>query len=189
LEKNDYWTNINEKNNELNSLYSAYWEQYSGFTAWQFWVTFALFVLPLIFVYFKIDKRRLFEIFFFGFSVHMLWAYTDLALGRNGYLNHQYFMTPALPVAANITASLLPVGYLLIYQYCTNRHKNFYLYGFLLSVIFAIGFGSLEKWFGFTEFNKGMNQFYLLLIDIVIFILSYWFTNLMFVIKKSREQE
>jgi undecaprenyl pyrophosphate phosphatase UppP len=108
----------------------------------------------------------------------MLWGYIDLALGRNGYFVHTYFLTPVLPIATNITASVLPVGFLLLYQYCTNHNKNFYLSTLLLSAIFAFGFAGIERFLGLVEFRKGMNHFYLYLIDLGIVFITYWFTKL-----------
>jgi hypothetical protein len=80
-------------------------------------------------------------------------------------------------MALNMTASALPVGFLLLYQYCTNNKKSFYLYTLILSAVFAFGFATLEAELGLLEFNKGMNQIYIFLIDIVIVFISYGFTK------------
>jgi hypothetical protein len=178
VDTKQYWEQIYEKTEELNSLYSSYWNQYSNLGTWQFWLVLSLLVIPLILLYFTLDRKRIFEILFFGYTVHVLWAYIDLALGRNGFFTHTYFLTPILPIATNMTASVLPVGFLLIYQYCTNRNKNFYLYTLLLSAIFAFGFAWVERLLGLVEFRKGMNHFYLYLLDLGIVFISYWFTKL-----------
>ncbi|QGH36477.1 hypothetical protein GI584_21565 [Gracilibacillus salitolerans] len=173
----EYWDQIYEKNEELNSIISSYWSNYSDMGTWQFWVVVSLLIFPLFLLYFTVDRKRMFELFFFGYTVHMLWTYVDIILERYGYFVHTYFLTPVLPMALNMTASALPVGFLLIYQYCTNNKKNFYLYTIILSVVFAFGFASLEAHFGLLKFNKGMNQFYVFLIDIVIAFISFWFTK------------
>lgn len=183
MDYKEFWNKIYEKNNELNSLYSSYWNEYSNLGTWQFWVVISLLVFPLILLYFTVDRKRIFELFFFGYTIHMLWTYIDIAIGRNGYFNHKYFLTPILPIATNITASVLPVGFLLIYQYCTNNKKNFYLYSLILSALFAFGFATVEKYLGFVEFRKGTNQFHIFLIDIGIVFTSYWFTKLIIRLK------
>ena len=146
---------------------------------WQFWFAVALLVVPIIILFFTIDRRRLFELLFFGYTVHMMWTYTDLPLQRHGFFVHTYFITPVLPYALNLTAAALPVVFILTYQYCTNRNKNFYLYAILVSAIFTFGFGTFEKYIGVAEFRKGMNQFWLFLIDLVIVFVSYWFTKIL----------
>jgi len=182
---NEYWNKIYEEKNELNSIYNSYWNEYSNLGTWQFWMVISLLVIPLIILYFKVDRKRIFELFFFGYTIHMLWTYIDIALGRNAYLIHKYFLTPLLPNATNITASVLPVGFLLIYQFCANNKKNFYLYSLILSALFAFVFASIEEYLGFVEFRKGMNQFFLFLLDIGIVYTSYWFTKLILILKSS----
>jgi hypothetical protein len=185
MDYKEFWDHLYEKKNELNTLYSDYWNEYSSFGTWQFWVVLSLLVIPLIILCFTIDRKRIFELFFFGYTIHMLWTYIDIALGRNGYFVHKYFLTPLLPNAANITASVLPVGFLLTYQYCKNKQKKFYLYTGIISALFAFVFASVEEYIGFVEFRKGMNQLYLFLLDIVIVFCSYWFTKFILRVKNG----
>lgn len=178
---NEYWNHIYKLDHELYSSTSLYWRQYSNPETWQFWVVLILLVCPLIILYFAVDRKRIFEVFFFGYTYHMLWTYTDLVLSRGNLFIHQYFITPFLPYSINITASLLPVGYLLVYQYCTNREKNFYLYGILVSAIFSFVFAPLEKYVGILKIREGFNYLDLFLIDVMIMLLTFWFTK--FVLK------
>jgi len=182
---NEYWEKIYEKNNEVNSLVSSYWQEFSDFTNWQFWFVLVLFVLPLIILYFTVDRKMIFELFFFGFFVHVLWTYTELFLNQHNFFVHTYFLIPYDITAISINASLLPVGFLLIYQYCTKHQKNFYLYAILLSLVFSFGFASLELYLGLVALNGGMNLFYVFLIDLAVVFLSYWFTKIVRKIKES----
>lgn len=179
----EYWDKIYEKSDEYNSLITSYWNDYSHMGTWQFWVGMFLLIAPLILLYFTIDRKRIFEIFFFGYTVHILWTYVSIVLERYSYFVHHYFITPILPFTLNITVSILPVGFLLMYQYCTNSKKNFYLYTILLSAVFAFGFASIEDWMGLVDFRKGANQLHIFFIDIVIAFLAYWFTKLIIKLK------
>ncbi|WP_100405541.1 hypothetical protein [Bacillus solitudinis] len=181
----EYWTKINMKSDEINTLVTSYWNDYSHMGTWQFWLVASLTVAPLVLLYFTLDRSRMFEIFFFGYTVHMLWTYISIPLERYGYFVHTYFLTPLLPFALNITASALPVGFLLLYQYCTNSNKNFYLYVLLLSALFAFGFATIENYLGLVEIRKGMNQFYIFLIDVGVAYIAFWFTKLMLKCKYS----
>ncbi|WP_078379261.1 hypothetical protein [Sutcliffiella halmapala] len=185
MDYNQYWEQIFHHNNELRSLFSSYWQQYSDMTNWQFWLVLTLLVSPLILLYFTVDRKRIFEVFFFGYTVHILWTYADMILARNNLFIHPYFLVPILPYASNMTASVLPVGFLLLYQYCTNHNKNFYLYTILLSALFAFGFATIEEYSGLVFFRKGMHQVYLFILDLVIAYITYWITRLLIRFKKA----
>ncbi|MEO2077089.1 MAG: hypothetical protein ABGX20_17105 [Bacillus sp. (in: firmicutes)] len=183
MDYKQYWDRIYENKHELTSVYSSYWNQYSDFGNWQFWMVLSLLLFPLILLIFTVDRKRIFELFFFGYTVHILWAYTDIALGHSGIFVHKYFLFPVLPNATNVTASVLPVGFLLLYQYCTNHKKSFFLYTLVLSAVFAFGFATIERYLGVVDYNKGMNQLHLFLIDLVIVFIAYWFTRFLLKVK------
>jgi hypothetical protein len=187
----EYWDKINEINGQLHSLYSSYWDKYSDFATWQFWIILLSLLVPLIILYFMVDRRRLFEILFFGYTVHLLWAYIDLALSRTNYLTHTYFLTPMLPNALNITGSFLPVGFMLVYQYATNRKKNFYILTVLLSAVYTFICANIEKSMGLVTFHRGIHVIHLFLLDLFIVFVAYWFTRLLLkfrILKKDEQQ-
>lgn len=177
MDKNLIWNEIYNKNKDLNSTLISYWKDYSNLDSWQFWFVLSLLIIPLIILFFAVDRTKIFEILFFGFSVHMLWTYIDILLGSTSLFVHQYFIVPLLPFALSITSSVLPVGFMLIYQYCLNHHKNFYFYTILLSAVFSFGLVSMERLLGLVEFNGGMNEFYVYLIDLGVVFISFWLTN------------
>lgn len=170
---------LNKLKNEVNLLTEDFWSDYSNLGTWQFWVILSLLLIPIIILYFAIDRKRIFEIFFFGYTVHILWSYLNIMLERYSFMVHPYSLTPVLPYALNITTSFLPVGFLLVYQYCTNNKKNYYLYTIALSAIFAFGFAPVEMSLGLLQLNKGLNFFYIFIIDIVIAFVAYLFTKML----------
>jgi len=177
-----FWELINKKSEELNSLILDYWKVFSNIDSWQFWFSAFLLLIPLVVLLFLVDRRRIFEVLFFGYAVHMLWGYTDVLLGSTGLFVHYYFLIPLMPFALSVTSSVLPVGFLLIYQYTTNHNKNFFLYLAVASAVFSFCFAPLESYMGLITFDHGMNYFYLFLIDIGIgsmaFGLTYFFRKL-----------
>lgn len=52
--------------------------------------------------------------------------------------------------------------------------------------VFSFGFATVEKYIGFVEWRKGMNQFYLFLIDVGIAYIAFWVNK---VNLKSEKQE
>jgi hypothetical protein len=175
----EYWNRLYEAGDELNSIFHSYWVDYSNLNTWQFWVVLILLVAPLILLFFTVDRSRIFELFFFGYSVHIFWTYVDVPLERYGYFVHQYFILPLFPYSLNMTASVLPVSFLLLYQYCTNRKKNFLLYAALMSAVFTFVLAPLESYFGLLELRRGMTYFYVFLIDLGIVYFSYFFTQML----------
>ncbi|MEK5382203.1 hypothetical protein [Niallia sp. FSL W8-0635] len=190
MDYKEFWDKISEQNGIMHSLYTSYWDKFSDFTTWQFWVILVSLILPLIILFFTVDRKRLFEILFFGYTVHLLWAYIDLALSRGGFLTHTHFLTPMLPNALNITGSFLPVGFMLVYQYATNKKKNFYILTILLSAVYTFICANIEKAIGLVTFHRGVTAFHLFLLDLVIVFVSFWFTRLLLkfrIINKDEE--
>ncbi|AST91096.1 hypothetical protein BC6307_07290 [Sutcliffiella cohnii] len=178
MEYYDYWARIYDSNKQSTTLIHSYWSEYSHFGTWQFWVVVCLMILPLFILIFLVDRQRIFEVFFFGFTVHVLWTYIDIALANHNKLVHPYFLSPQLPYALSITTSAIPVAFLLVYQYCTNKGKSFFVYIVVISALLAFGFGTIEKLTGFLVLNNGMNQLYLFFIDIVVATVAYFFTHM-----------
>ncbi|UFT99774.1 hypothetical protein KO561_02010 [Radiobacillus kanasensis] len=172
----EYRNQITEKNDELYSLISSFWSEYSGLGTWQFWVVLSSFILPLIVLWFIVDRKRIFEVFFFGYTVHLLWSYINLILEQHSYMVHPYSLSPILPYAINLTSSVLPVSFLLIYQYCTKNNKNFYMYILIISAIFSFVLVPLESQIGLLDLNRGFNHVHIFAIDIGITFIAYWAT-------------
>ncbi|WP_017186106.1 hypothetical protein [Alkalibacillus haloalkaliphilus] len=175
----EYWNRIFELTERLSQLTDSYWHEYSSWDTWQFWLNIILLILPLIILYFAIDRTRMFEILFFGLAIHMLWNYSSNYLESQVYFRTLYFITTVLPSAFTMVASAMPVAFMLVYQYCTNHGKNYYIWAVVLSATFAFGVGSLEIMFGITYMGGGFHYFYLFLIDIVIAFSTYWFVRAM----------
>ncbi|WP_400243595.1 hypothetical protein AB3U99_20540 [Niallia sp. JL1B1071] len=185
----EFWEKINEQNDIVHSLYISYWDKFSDYTTWQFWLIVISLIFPLIILFIAIDRRRLFEILFFGYTVHLLWAYIDLTLSRGNFLTHTYFLFPIVPNALNITGSFLPVGYILVYQYATNHQKNFYILTILLSALNAFVLANIEKAIGVVTFHRGVNAFHLFLLDLVIVFVAFWFTKLLLKFRINKNEE
>ncbi|RPF53952.1 hypothetical protein [Aquisalibacillus elongatus] len=181
----EYWEKLYDIYSDLTQVRNHYWAEYSSFGDWQFWVVMALLVLPLIVLVFTVDRRRIFEVFFFGYTVHVLWTYISDILEYDLLFVHTYFVSPFFPSAINMTASLLAVGFLLLYQYCTNNGKNFYIWTLGLSALFAFGAASIEEMVGFANIGRGFNQFYIFLIDVSVAYVAYWGTRFLVYVKNK----
>jgi len=174
---NQYWKEINIASEKVSSLITSYWYEHSDWGNWQFWVVLLCLLIPLIVLLFKLDRNRTFEILFFGYTVHMVWNYTDLLLIRLGYIDHHYFLMPFFPQALGITAAIIPVSFMLLYQYCMNQEKPFIIWTTMLSAIIAFCFAPLEMLVGFFSIYKGFNIAHLFFIDLTISMIAYGMTK------------
>lgn len=173
----EYWNKINHASEKVSSLISSYWHEHSDWSSWQFWIILAFLILPLIVLLIKLDKEKSLQVLFFGYTVHMLWTYLEIVLIRLGYMDHHYFLLPFLPQAIGITSSLLPVTFMLLYQYCLKHNKNFLIWTIVLSAVIAFVFVPIEKKIGFLAILKGFNNFHIFLIDIVNSMIAYGLTK------------
>lgn len=176
---------INSMQSELSQLQEDYWWNYINMDSWQFWVMLLILVIPLVLLIFVIDKSKLFLILFYGFSIHMLFGYIDAYGTRNDFWSYPYFLTPFFTYSVSLDVSLIPVAFLLTYQWTLNKNKNFYLYSLLLSAFFAFIFKPILVAVDlFTLFGK-TNYFHLFLIYCLIFLIARIMTNFFVFLQKK----
>lgn len=161
-----------------------YWTMYSHFGTWQFWVILGMLLIPLIFVYLFIDRRRIFQIAFFGFAAHVLFAYTDAFGIRYGLWGYPYQVLPFLP-SISLDASIIPVAIMLVYQWTVNKQHNFYLYAVGMAVVFGFGFKPLLTSLELFVRYDWVNYFVIFMIYLVLYILAYWLTNFFLYLQKK----
>ncbi|MDO6654617.1 CBO0543 family protein [Anaerobacillus sp. 1_MG-2023] len=136
---------------ELEEKANHYWQSYSDYTTWQFWLILAFIFVPLIILYFRIDRRNIFLLGFFGYSVHVIAAYVDALGVRKSWWDYPYIAIPQLPASISIDGALVPVYFILLYQWCLSHKKNYWLYGTLSAVGFTFIFKPILIWLDLFE--------------------------------------
>ncbi|WP_284641166.1 CBO0543 family protein [Paenibacillus silviterrae] len=180
----DYFHNIVSTQERLTREGVNYWSLYSNFTTWQFWTILAMLIIPLILVYRFIDRTKIYQIAFFGFATHVLFAYTDVFGIRYGLWGYPYQVIPFLP-SVSLDAALIPVAIMFVYQWTLKRGKNFHLYAVLTALAFGFGFKPLLVMFGLFEKYKWVNYFIIFLIYITLYEAAYLLTSLFSKMKTS----
>jgi len=155
-----------------------YWTSYSHMGTWQFWVCVALLVVPLVVLYFAMDRKRALQLGFFGFNVHIWFIYIDHIGVMHGKWGYPFKVFPFAPISFVLDASLVPVTFMLVYQWVLHRRKNQYLVFTLLCAAFAFVLKPIMVEFDFFRMSDGMNYIYLFLLYIVLMLLSVWITVL-----------
>jgi hypothetical protein len=161
---------------DLLNTWLNYWHDYSYFNTWQFWFILALLILPLIAIYFFIDKRKALLIGFFGFNVHVWFTYIDTIGGATNLWFYPYKIIPLFTTSFALDVSFVPVAYMLVFQWIINHNKNYYLYIFLLCVFMSFVFKPLLSYLGLFQLTKA-NYFHLFLGYIAIALVSKIITN------------
>ncbi|MDT8858652.1 hypothetical protein N0O92_00320 [Alkalihalobacillus sp. MEB130] len=165
-----------------------YWVQYSGPDVIYFWINLFMFVAPLIYVYFKIDRTKAFHIGFFGFNIHVWFTYIDTFGVRFGFWSYPHQLIPFMPVNFGLDVSLIPVIFMLLYQWTLNNKKNFYLYALAMSLGLSFIFKPYLVVFKMFQFHKGTNYFLLFLAYIVIVGMAIIITKVFIHLKKTATQ-
>lgn len=111
---------ILELQEKVVSMWLDYWKDFSHFGTGPFWVIFLMLVVPLVVIYFKIDRTKVFQIGFYGFNIHTWFTYSDAIAMRTGHVYYPFQFIPVMPVNFALDASLVPVTFMLVYQWCIN---------------------------------------------------------------------
>jgi hypothetical protein len=157
--------------------FTEYWQTYSDFGSWQFWVILLMLIVPLVVLYFTIDRKNIFIIGFFGFATHVLFAWVEMFGIRSGLWGYPYQLIPYLP-SVSLDVSLIPVGIMLVFQWTLKKNKNFYLYGILTAAVFGFGLKPLLTSLDLFQMYKWVNIPLVFLLYVVLFTIAYLITKL-----------
>lgn len=110
--------------------------------------------------------------------MHVLWYVVGSFLTSHNYYNYAHSLFYMLPQGTSVVAVLFPVVFMLLYQYCTNHKKNFWIYSAIGCFLFAYGYNVPMSAIDLVRLHKGMNLFYVALLDVAVVFLSYGVTHL-----------
>ncbi|WP_164214306.1 CBO0543 family protein [Virgibacillus sp. YIM 98842] len=176
--------NIRSIRQQLTELEIEYWQSFSDFAAWQSWLVIAMIVVPLLILFFTIDKRKALLIGFFGFNYHVWFMYTNTLGEKLGLWEYPYQILPFLPSFA-LDASLVPIVFMLFYQWTLNHSKNVYVYAIVLSAILAFVFKPILVAIDFFQMYEWVDYFFLFITYYGFFLISILITNLFRWLKKK----
>lgn len=161
---------------EATDLLVQIWKDYSLYTTLEYWILASILVVPLLYLFIKIDKNKIFQIGFYGLCFHVVLAYGDIYGMNAGYWHYPIQLVPSLP-SLSIDASIFPVAYMLIYQWTLNQNKKYYLYTMLASGGFAFVFKPLLVALGLFKLYAWVNYFYLCFGYFLIAIVAKFMTD------------
>ncbi|MDE5414225.1 CBO0543 family protein [Alkalihalobacterium chitinilyticum] len=182
LDALDKITSMTEK---LTQTQLEFWQQYSHIDTWGFKIVLFMFIIPLVFLYFVIDRKNIFLLGFYGTNIHIWFSYINIAGVKHGFFSYPFELIPYIPGNLSLDAALIPVVYMIIYQWTINHKKNFYIYSIALSLILAFAFKPILVHLNLFVLNKGTNYFHLFILYCIIFLFSKLITNLFLKMQNS----
>ncbi|WP_123042433.1 CBO0543 family protein [Cohnella candidum] len=169
---------IRQANQSVSNGITDYWNDYSNYTSPYFWTCLMLLLVPLAVLFIKLDKSQAFRLGFFGLCVHMVFSYTDHLGVMRGWWEYPYKVLPFIPVNIALDAALVPVCFMLVYQWAMKRGVNVYLSLIVLCAIFAFVVKPLLSLIDMFYLFEWMNFVYLFGFYVVIAVISVTLTNL-----------
>ncbi len=121
--------------NECLILSVDHWRQYELFT-WGWWLFIGLSFIPWLIWWKFIHKNRLLEILFYGLLVSAIAVVLDIMGTQMHLWAYPIRVIPFTPKLFPFDLTIMPVGYMVIYQYYT-RWKRFLKATFVLAVLYA----------------------------------------------------
>ena len=112
---------------------------------WQWWISLALAVIPLYIWWKLLDKKRIFEICVYGLLVNIFASYLDVVGSEFVWWDYPIRLIPNLPRLLPIDFTVIPVVYMLVYQYFP-KWKSFIIVNFIVSAIFSFAMEPLMIW-------------------------------------------
>ncbi|MDD9265736.1 CBO0543 family protein [Paenibacillus sp. GCM10023248] len=173
------------KEKSISTSWVDYWHQFSNAQTWQFWFNLALLLLPLVVLWFALDRKKALQIGFYGFSIHMMATYIHMFGERNYIWAFPYKIVPYLPTSITLDASFNPIVLMLVYQWTLNHKKNYYLYSAIMCALFSFVFKPLLSVFDLFHLYGRMNYFYLFLLYFLVTILAKLITDLFVSFQKN----
>lgn len=162
--------------NEATDALTDYWHEFLLYFSLEYWMMITILFVPLIVLFFRIDKNKIFLIGFYGYSVHVVFAYIDIFGQNNGRWNYPFPILPVLPGLA-IDSSLVPITYMLIYQWTLNNHKNYYVYSIIAALIFCFIFKPLLVALGLFKMYGNTNYLHLFIGYLIVLLAAKFITN------------
>ena len=172
---------------EQSNRWINYWQDYSNFNTWQVWVGIAMLVIPLVILILFIDRKKIFHLGFYGYSIHIFFAMVDAFGVLRGLWIYPYKLLPALPASLSLDSSFVPVTFILIYQWILNKGKNYYIWILLLCLVFAFFIKPLLLGIGLFRFGGKENFLMLFWGYVAVALISKWITDFFAFLHNTRK--
>jgi hypothetical protein len=156
---------IKHVDKKLGDMRHEYWLHETLFS-WEWFFLIALIVVPWIIWCFVVNKRRIHEILLYGMIVILISITLDDLGVEMDLWSYPYLLAGIFPRMNPVDLAVMPVTYMIIYQYFSHW-KSFIIAHIVLAAVASFVIEPLFHWMGIYILNKWT---YLCSFPIYIFI-------------------
>ncbi|MGM0875859.1 MAG: CBO0543 family protein [Bacillota bacterium] len=166
---------------KLNDMVVDDWKSNFVLTG-KWWILFILTIVPWFLWWKIVDKKRITEILLFGFFIVIISTFLDIVGWNFSLWMYPKTLIPLCTPLVPVNYTLLPIGYMLIYQYLSNWN-SFVKALIFMSAFFAFILEPLSEWMNFYK-ELNWSHTYSFLIYIFIGMIVKWLLEKMMRIQK-----
>lgn len=152
------------------------WLKHELFT-WQWWLLVAFLILPWVVWGKLVNPRKLMAIVQFGLFTCIITVYLDVVGMKYGFWRYPFQLFPLTPRAIAFDMSMVPVAYMIIYQFFTTW-KRFTIALIIMACLFAFIGEPFSIWADLVEYMR-WNYLYSFIFYIITGIIVRWLVERM----------
>jgi len=117
---------------------------------WHWWLLLVLFIIPWLVWWKVVDRKRIFEILTYGFMVMIVTSLLDAIGVEFDLWEYHYQFIPLLDVFIVYDVSVIPIIYMLVYQYF-RTWKSFIFSNIVVSGLFSFALEPILIWLNYHQ--------------------------------------
>lgn len=149
LKKNPTLNEIEQLYQHVNDMMIEEWQRNFLFT-WKWWLLLILTIVPWMIWWKFIDKKRITEILLFGVLIIITSTFLDIIGWSFSLWFYPNILLPICTPLVPINYTLLPIGYMVIYQNY-RKWKTFVIAIILLSAFYSFVLEPASEWLNFYK--------------------------------------
>lgn len=138
----------------------------------QWWLLLLVLIVPWFIWWKYVDKKRVFEIAFFGAIMLIISSFLDAVLTEIGLWCYEFYVIPVWPRLISADFTLIPITYMFIYQYIRDW-KRFCLALVIVSTFFSFIGEPFLMWLNIYHLH-GWKHIYSFPIYVAVGVLGKW---------------
>jgi hypothetical protein len=150
--RNDYLEKVFQLEQEAFRIDQEGWLKHELFT-WQWWLLVAFLILPWVLWGRIVNRRKLMAIVQVGLLTCIITVFLDVVGMKYGFWRYPFQLFPLTPRAIAFDMSMVPVAYMIIYQYFTTW-RSFSISLIIMAVLFAFIGEPFSIWADLVEYMK-----------------------------------
>ncbi|WP_270881621.1 CBO0543 family protein [Paenibacillus aestuarii] len=148
----DAYEEVQKARDKLHQLTVHQWKHETVFT-WEWWLLVGLSIFPLIIWWRIVDKKRAYEIAFYGCMINIMAVILD-DLGTNlSWWGYPMKLIPIIPPLLTADSILVPIILMVVYQLFSSNWKTFISANILTGAVIAFVAEPIFVWIGYYHLN------------------------------------